>query len=267
MRTWHSLFVIFSIISFKAFSQDELYRKDGKVEKVKVIEINKTEIKYNPAQNTDVLKVILKSEVYKIVYENGKVEVFEQDKKDNETSIEKAPGKSFGRSIIALNAFDLLYKQVSLSYEYILGAGYVGVKLPVSVKMFPNNLTYDQSYFGYKTYYSKNKIFSTGAQINFYPAGQGKIKYYLGPAYEYGQFYFLETIYDQNGNNAVIKKRTIPYNAFIVNNGLLISFTDNFSFDFGIGLGASKYTIQNNVVTFTTTRGEARANINFGYRF
>jgi hypothetical protein len=267
MRIKHLLLLILFVVSFKAFSQDALYRKDGIVENVKIVEVNKTDVKYRTTGKPDVLKVIYVSEVYKIVYEDGTIELFEQ-KTDYAPPVAEETGNVFGRNFISANAFDILYKQATVSYEYFLSSGYISFKLPFSVRLFPENLIYNSSYFGHRTYYNENKIYSTGLQINFYPGGQGRIKYFLGPAYEYGKFYIFRSYLDQNGNNTVIKKMSIPYNGLYLQNGVLFNLSDNFNFNVGLGLGASKYTMEVLPgLRHVVTRSEGRVVMNFGYRF
>lgn len=74
------------------FAQDVIHKLDGTTIEAKVKEIGESEIKYNRTDNiSGPLYTINKKEVFKVVYENGHVDVFEHIKRTEiETKEERA---------------------------------------------------------------------------------------------------------------------------------------------------------------------------------
>src|SRR5918912_1387235 len=73
------------LLVFYSYSQDKIYRNNGKVIEVKVLEVGSSEIKYREFNNPDGPIYILETDkIKKVVYENGKVEKFEDNLKDPE---------------------------------------------------------------------------------------------------------------------------------------------------------------------------------------
>jgi len=71
-------FVVF-LSPLVSFGQDKIYKTDNTVIEAKVVEINKSEIKYKKFSNQNgPAYIIPKKEVSKIVYENGEKEVYNQ---------------------------------------------------------------------------------------------------------------------------------------------------------------------------------------------
>ena len=79
------LLTIFQIVIINtAFSQDLLIKKNGEEIKVKVMEINQSEIKYKKALNlTGPIYTISKSDIFMIRYEDGTKDVFNEEKTKN----------------------------------------------------------------------------------------------------------------------------------------------------------------------------------------
>ncbi|WP_157687327.1 hypothetical protein [Pedobacter psychrophilus] len=81
---------LFTIISLAilfgtsaTFAQDKIYKKSGEVLETKVIEIGTSEIRYKAFANLNGPNyVVNKQDVIKIIYENGKVETFENVAKE-----------------------------------------------------------------------------------------------------------------------------------------------------------------------------------------
>ena len=79
------LSVICLFITSSVYAQDIVVTMDAKSFKVKVLEINDQEIKYKDFENPDgPIYVMKKSEVNMIVYQNGKVETFNNFPNDNQ---------------------------------------------------------------------------------------------------------------------------------------------------------------------------------------
>jgi len=118
------LIIALSIISLNSYSQDIIYNIDGSKIEAKVEEVGKSEVKYRKFDNTDgPVYVLPKREIMMITYENGSHDII------NEKSEEFQLQTDFTRNIISFHLFDLLYNNVTLSYERILGNGTVGIRM------------------------------------------------------------------------------------------------------------------------------------------
>lgn len=82
--------ILFLFVSYTAFSQDIIVKKDGSIIKSKVIELNSTEIKYKKISNIDGPTYVLeKSEILSINYENGEVETFSVSNSNKNNQVEQ----------------------------------------------------------------------------------------------------------------------------------------------------------------------------------
>jgi len=71
--------LVILLLPFVSFGQDKIYKADNSIIKVKVVEINKAEIKYKKFSNQNGPAYIIPiTEVSMIVYENGEKEVYNQ---------------------------------------------------------------------------------------------------------------------------------------------------------------------------------------------
>ena len=82
-------FLFFSVflfcLSLAGKSQDRIYRQNGKIIEVKIIEVGSSEIKYREFNNPDGPIYVLETDrVKKIVYQNGKEEKFADNLRDPE---------------------------------------------------------------------------------------------------------------------------------------------------------------------------------------
>lgn len=111
-------FLVLFLFSNLSFSQDKIYRQNGKIVLAKVIEIGSAEIKYKEYNNPDGPVYVLETDrIKKIVYENGKVETFSDNYKD--------PERYAGQSdkAIKLNFLSPLYGFTEIGFEKSKGVG------------------------------------------------------------------------------------------------------------------------------------------------
>ena len=103
-------------ISIFSFGQDKIVKRDFKEILCKVSEIGTTEIKYKKADNLDgPVYSIKKSEVLKIVFENGSEEKFEK----NELSVVPGSNRNYKRAITT-RPFSPLGGHINLGYQQAL---------------------------------------------------------------------------------------------------------------------------------------------------
>lgn len=105
-------------VSVFTFAQDRIIKTDLKEILCKVTEIGVTEIKYKKAENLDgPTYTIKKSEVKKIIFENGTEEIMEQ----SALTIVPAKNRNFKRAITT-RPFSPLFNHLSLGYQQALSA-------------------------------------------------------------------------------------------------------------------------------------------------
>jgi hypothetical protein len=123
------LILVFFVLSGTLFSQDKIYRNNGKVVLAKIIEIGSSEVKYKEFENPDGPVYVLETDrITKIVFENGKVQKFT----DNFRDPERYAGQS--NKALKINFFAPLYgyfeagfeKSVSFGKSYELSMGVIG---------------------------------------------------------------------------------------------------------------------------------------------
>ncbi|MCK3685323.1 hypothetical protein [Maribellus sp. YY47] len=123
-----TLLLLFSCITLWAQTpaQDSIFTRNGTVILGKVREIGTTEIRYvQPQINEEVVMVILKSEVERIVYANGVEQRFEKEK----TGLETIEGNSEDlfavqrKKALKLDVLGLAVNTLSLTYEQSLRPG------------------------------------------------------------------------------------------------------------------------------------------------
>jgi len=167
------LFIVSLIlIQLPLFSQDIIYKINGEEIKAKVSEVDLTTIKYRRFDNpTGPIYTIKKSEVSKIKYENGTVDVFQEEQSDDDVLNEvdslisgKRSTSDYGYNIIAFNPIHVAFKNLTFSYEVFTPAQKLGFKIPLS--------------FGL----GKVGYFASGIYFKFYPTtSAGKVKYFYWP--------------------------------------------------------------------------------------
>lgn len=140
-----------------------------------------------------------------IAYENGSIKYFKDE--DQLKSVYE-----YKKSLFTFHLFSLIVNEFTLSYEHIFSGGKIGLQIPLSLGFSnSNNNGFDNV---------NNKYF-TGLNLNFYPTGQGRVRYYLGPGVQVGQSYYNDDVY-ANGVYVTDKVETLAVR-FYVNNGLVIS--------------------------------------------
>jgi len=134
-----------------------------------------------------------------------------------------------------------------MSYERILNNGKVGIQIPVSFGYAPhNNVSND---------FVINKFY-TGLYFNFYPTGQGKVRYFLGPGIRVGSGH---DNHDNNNNSDSF------YGKLLINNGVVFSPIQQLSLAAVLSLGIRYFPEagQYNEEVKTT----AAFSFNLSYRF
>ncbi|MBL4753247.1 MAG: hypothetical protein JKY52_06590 [Flavobacteriales bacterium] len=266
-------------ISFAAFAQDFIYTKDGKKVEVKVLEIRPNEILYKKKSNPDGPDyIVLKSEVLLITYENGTHESFVSKTPPptpyeptyphgQATRSQYKPFDSlsvnFGKNYIAFNTMGLVSTNVSFSYERISKKGKLGVRIPLAIGFGSGTA----SYFINNSNVNQGSVFAYGLDLNFYPNGQGSVRYFIAPSFLITSFYYQFTdqfIDPVTGAWMIMDERLLGQQRVgLVKHGMLIQVSREFNLSFVVGLGLSMNDTKNE--DFIQTK--ATFEFNVGYRF
>lgn len=246
--------------SYTAYAQDILFKKDGSKDSVIVQEVTPVEIvykKYSRPKGPNYR--IYKSKLLLIEYADGTIEVYGTKTKTapqansyNATNLEDTGYiKTLGRNIIAINYLHLLNGNVHLGYERITKDGIAGIKLSV-------NFNVDNVESGILAY---QRDFTTGIDLNLYPTGQGKIKYFLGPSFRLGT---VSQRFESFTRGAPVINYFNYFGVFF-NNGFNIHPTPKLYIGFQGALGIGRFRSQQNSTNSTDVDGIFA--FNMGYRF
>lgn len=256
-----ALVVGFILGSCQLLAQDTIFVNNKKKILSKVLEINNRDVKYKKYSDlTGKTYLIDKRDLIKIVYSNGTADTFNVKLAKIPVKAQPAPvvkkfdprAADYFRNHAFFNVTDLFFGVFTAGYERTIKSGKYSYLIPLSIGMTYMGITnseYDQSnpmssVFPMGAYYYKNKIFSTGIELNFFPAGQGTLKYFLGPALEYGQFRYY--LYEGNENNPgtfTIKKTTSPFITLMFKNGFLYQYSKKFNIKAFLAMGFQNWSV------------------------
>lgn len=186
-----------------------------------------------------------------IAFQNGNVRFFEREKKVINRN-------NYKKNIINYHLFDLVVNNFKLSYERIVSNGKIGIQIPIAIG-YGN----DGNISGFDDVHNE---FYTGISINFYPTGQGVVRYFMGPGIQVGTGYFDDYYYDNNTNQDQYNNIDTFIFRFLINNGIIFTPIDALSISLVGSLGIrytdkTEYDDDNNVKTV----GAFSANLS--YRF
>ncbi|MBN2236762.1 MAG: hypothetical protein JW729_04335 [Bacteroidales bacterium] len=124
---------------------------------------------------------------------------------------------------------DVLVRRISLEYERILSDGKMSINIPFSITVSP-----------FEDLWSDEVHWWAGMGVKFYPTGQGVVRYYLGPEFrlisvtENQYSYFYDTYYNYYDYTTPVDYINT---AFIINNGIIYSPTNDFFVSLNMGVG------------------------------
>lgn len=141
----------------------------------------------------------------------------------------KQSGSIVNQDRLSIMLSDVLVRRLSMEYEHVLSNENMSLNIPFSVTLSPfNDLWADEVHWW------------LGMGIKFYPTGQGILRYFVGP-----EFRFISVTdtkyswYYDSSNNYHDTSTTEKYinSAFLINNGLIYSPTNEFFVSLSMGLG------------------------------
>jgi hypothetical protein len=165
----------------------------------------------------------------------------------------------FKRNVFFYHLFDVVINDFTLSYERISRSGLVGVRIPLSAGYNVENEDNENDI--------KNLVY-TGIGLNFYPTGQGKWKYFMGPNLRLGLGKIYSYVYD-DGNwpqyEIKMKESEFFYVKLLVDNGVMFMPVKSFCFEIIGGLGVRYFDLPGSEEA--GVRSTAHFSVNLGYRF
>ncbi len=258
-------------------AQDTLYKSNGTKQAVRITAINATSVYFTiDSASNKVVFTIAREDVTKIVYATGLIEIFPKATLPNPKYKQDPIATNFGKNFISVNIMDLfLGSSLTICYERTLKSGSFSYKFPLSLGMSSIGLLPENQYNQYSQggYYNTNKIFSTGIDFYFYPRGQGKAKYFIGPSVEYGQFNYTYIYYNPNSSVTYSENKIGMFSAMILQNGFLFQPSKHINISMNLGVGyvqtrmMSNYRYSTGHTTITEGLGAIRFGVNAGYKF
>jgi hypothetical protein len=189
-------FLLLLLVAFTSSNAQDIIMliKGGNIQ-AKVQEVKSKEIVYKKFSNVNGPNYYINIEdVEKINYESGAVDVFEANPNAGTAFSynSKKTESVFGDNIISINVPDILFQNVTFSYERFLGEQKkLGLRFPMSFSLYGDN---NNNNFPLRGYYN---IFYSGVDINYYPTGQGQARLFLGPVLRTGFARVNSSVYDE----------------------------------------------------------------------
>jgi hypothetical protein len=221
------LFLLFFLVLavFHTYGQDIITRSDGVTIQARAVEIKSSLINFKLFQQAD-------SGVYQISTQDVQsVRLADGTTRSFPAPATAAPFNYYtnsGRNILWYYPVDLFYSNFTLAYERVLPSGKVSLKVPLTIGLSGSNDP-DSYYTGFR----ENIRLGAGLEVNFYPFGQGRFQYYLGPALacrSYRTYYYTAAQPTPQRQNAQML-------SFALKNGLYYQFTKFFIISVDAGLG------------------------------
>jgi len=224
-------------------AQDKIYRKNGQVLKVKILEISSSEIKYRIFNEPDgPIYVLEKDRIKKIQYENGRVETPMLDIKDPEQYEDQL------KKAIKVNFLSPLSGYLQFGYEKSTGVG-KSYELTMAIIGAGKNQTLDFYSYPYPQTEKRNQFgIAVGAGYKFnklpdFLFGRTRFTHIMQGAYAKPILYlgnYSENVLVNKVNQQVVERQNVTFGALQIELGKQWVFGDKFLLDlyWGFGIGA-----------------------------
>jgi hypothetical protein len=233
----HFFLLLSFVVISNAKAQDVIMLIKGGNIQAKVQEIKSKEIVYKKFSNLNGPNYYIDIEdVEKINYESGAVDVFEANPNAGIpfSYNSKKTESVFGNNIISINIPDILFQNVTFSYERFIGAQKkLGLRVPLSFSLYGDN----NNNFNFNGY----NIFYSGVDVNYYPTGQGQARLFLGPVLRTGYARVSNSVYDEFSMYSVNSTVNTGYFSFILQGGFLFTPVKEIIISSSFGLGSRRY--------------------------
>ncbi len=241
MKKFFLFLLLLTFVSHISFTQDKIFRKNGKIVEAKIVEIGSDEIKYKEFNNPDGPIYVLETDrISKIVYADGRTEKFIINIKDPEKyegQLTKAVKLDFLGPLIGYSQFSF-EKSLGVGKGYELSFGIIGAgkssRLDYFNSQFRDVKRNQFGFFagaGYK--FGKLPDFLLFGKTRYTHIMQGT---YVKPMIYLGN-YSENRIAWKSNNNYVVEKQNVKFGALQVEVGKQWVFSDKFLLDIYQGLG------------------------------
>jgi len=261
------LFLLF--FCFSGISQDIIYLKDGSNILVHIVSVERKVVKYKKPSGKGPISEINKSRIAKIQYESGAVDNFVVAKDSmniNRTELDETffPNSYLSElpdNILSINVFDFFTQSIGIAYERILDDGNKSIRVPFTYSL--------RDTIGAFNVDNSIKLFETGLDFLFYPTGQGRMKYAVGPMVRFSNYriftYDFEIDPVTGYGYEVTTSRELSSFAFGINNFFVLMASNNIYLSGNTAIGVRK--INNFPDKSRATRTLFNIGFHVGYRF
>lgn len=241
MRKLIFFFISSFVLVISLSAQDKIYRKNGEVLKVKVLEVSSSEIKYRIfGDNDGPVYVLEKDRIKKIEYENGRVEKPTINLKDPEQYADQL------NKALKINFLSPLLGFTQVSYEKSTG---VGKSYELSFAVVGAGKNHLLDFYDYNSIRSERKnqfglAIGGGYKFSKLPDflfGRTRFTHLMQGAYAkpvvYIGNYSENRVAYKNNNQYVVERQNVTFSALEVELGKQWVFGDKFLIDIYTGLG------------------------------
>lgn len=283
--------ITFILFYNSTYAQDKLYKIDGNIEEVKVVEVGTGKIIYKRWNNQDGPDfVIPKNNLYKIVFKNGdEIEFNKMKQKLNSSLRIKNPSRNtqkYGNNMLTISPIHMTNTSTTgmgIAYERIISKNnMLSIYLPFCLSLHDKDDNNNTSPIS-NTTNGRSTIFWIMPGIKLYPTGNnGVVRYGVGPSIAIATGTRDNTTTTYNPQTGQQQTTTTQENVFIagilINNSLNIQATQHFKFGIELGLGLPYYKNDGAKGNFNSGGYYSyygpfsnvplvQFNINLGYRF
>lgn len=246
------LILVFSFLIVNVNAQDYIYKRkqEGRIA-ASIVDVLPNETTYRIfGEESGQVYSIQNNQISMIAFENGDVRFFEKQEK-------VVPRHNYKKNLFNFHLFDLIVNNFKLSYERIISNGKIGIQIPLT-------FGYGDGISGFDDIRNN---FYTGISLNFYPTGQGKVRYFMGPGIQVGTGRYNDVYYAGGtsyppGNT---EKNTFVFR-FLVNNGIMFTPIEALSISL-VGSIGIRYADKNNQSDNQNVKTVGAFSANLSYRF
>jgi hypothetical protein len=261
-----SITLLLLIFCLNALSQDIITMRDGAKIEARVSEVGSKNILYKRFSNLNgPVYTLDKEDVALINYESGAIDKFNMmyDEKPSYANVKSRMDPSELKSnIIYMNAGDLLFQNVTLAYERLIGnSRKLGIRFPFSLNLNGTSKISDGNNNRIRN------IFYSGFDLLFYPTGQGQLSLVLGPSIRTGMVQYRpnNNVYIDPFYPTVQYIENTTFFSFLIQGGFVWNPSKELAISTTFGIGTRK--VFTSIPGATSSGANANLNFSLGYRF
>lgn len=222
----HLLVLVLVFSSVAVSAQELLYFANGNILKTSNTILTTDSVSFQIFNSSQRQYSINKNELVKMITEEGDIIEFTGKYIEHSNS-------GLSKNSVSFNTLGIPMGRFTMSYQFLNKKGNLGVEIPVSIGLFTDAyLDPLPEIFDIEMY----SMFYSGVTLNWYPMGQKKVNYILGPSLRIGvgkenYYYCYDCDYEYDRNKQMF------YTKLLINNGLVLTPNKHFSMSFIFSLG------------------------------